>query len=121
VVAIFASRLLRGEEAVINGNGEQTRDFVFVKDVVAANMAVTDRPDLLGAFNVGTGVETSVNQLYDAMKFPAAAKHVAAKTGEQMRSVLDGSKLRRVAALPEPTPFAAGLQTTIEWFRAANR
>ena len=53
--------------AEINGTGEQTRDYVYVGDVVAANMTVTEREDLTGAYNVGTGVETSVNELYAAI------------------------------------------------------
>ncbi len=117
VVAIFADRLLRGEGATINGSGEQTRDFVFVKDVVAANMAVSERPELTGAFNVGTGVETSVNELYRAMGFPVNAEHGPAKAGEQMRSVIDGSRLRKLASIPPPTDFATGLRLTIDSFR----
>ena len=98
VIAIFADRLLRGERVTINGSGDQTRDFVFVSDVVAANMAVTERPELTGAYNVGTGIETSVNTLYAEMAkilgVSAPAHHGPAKAGEQMRSVLDGSLLQ---------------------------
>jgi len=121
VIAIFADRMLRGEPVTINGTGEQTRDYVYVADVVAANMAVIERDDLAGAFNVGTGVETSVNALYDAMAriigTTARAEHGPAKTGEQMRSVLDGSKLRRACGLPEPKRLADGLPPTIASFR----
>jgi UDP-glucose 4-epimerase len=121
VVAIFAARMLRGEEVVINGTGEQTRDFVYVADVVRANLAVVDSGDLCGPFNVGTGVETSVLELHDAMAAAAGVtappRHAPAKTGEQMRSVLDGTLLRRAAGLPEPVALAEGLPATIEWFR----
>src|SRR5947207_9350954 len=72
VVAIFAGTLLRGEAVTINGSGEQTRGYVHVADVVAANVAALGGA-WQGSFNVGTGVETSVNALYAAM-----AEHVAA-------------------------------------------
>lgn len=121
VVAIFAEKMLRGDTVTINGSGEQTRDFVYVADVVRANLAVTDDVTLEGSFNVGTGIETSVNQLHEAMAAIAgnqkAALHAPAKTGEQMRSVLDGSRLRRAAGLPEPVSLSDGLAETLHWFR----
>lgn len=121
VVAIFAGRLLRNEPVTINGDGNQTRDFTFVGDVVAANMAVTDRVELSGAFNVGTGVETSINELYDVIAriagTTARPTHGPAKVGEQMRSVLDGGKLRRLAAVGQPQVLREGLQTTVMAFR----
>ena len=121
VVAIFAGRLLRGEAVTVNGSGEQTRDYVHVGDVVAANLAAADG-DWQGAFNVGTGVETSVNALYAAMARHVAAPkqpvHAPAKAGEQMRSVLDGARLRALAGLPAPRALSEGLASTIAWFRA---
>ena len=124
VVAIFAARMLRGEEVTINGTGEQTRDFVYVGDVVAANVAVAERDDLRGPFNVGTGVETSVVQLHQAMAKVLGdtrpANHAPAKAGEQLRSVLDGAALRKVAGLPEPVGLSEGLRRTLEWFRQRN-
>jgi UDP-glucose 4-epimerase len=123
VVAIFAGRLLDGQEVAINGNGEQTRDFVHVSDVVRANMAATEL-GLTGAYNVGTGVETSVNELYRLMAaetgVSAPPKHAPAKAGEQMRSVLDGGLLRRTAQLPGPVSMTDGLRETISWFRSLS-
>ena len=120
VVAIFAGRMLRGEEVTINGSGEQTRDYVYVSDVVAANVAAVEC-ELAGAFNVGTGVETDVNELQQKMAAIVGTavppRHAPAKAGEQMRSVLDGSRLRSLAGLPEPVSFDEGLTRTIEWFR----
>ena len=66
VVAIFAGRLLEGQPVTINGSGEQTRDFIYVGDVVAANLAASEG-DWQGEYNVGTGVETSINELYEAL------------------------------------------------------
>ena len=121
VVAIFAERMLRGDGVTIHGSGEQTRDFVYVDDVVAANAAAVEREDLTGAFNVGTGVETSVNELYarmaELLSIDQPATHGPAKTGEQMRSVIDGSRLRSIASLPEPVAFRDGLARTLKWFR----
>jgi UDP-glucose 4-epimerase len=120
VVAIFAGLLLDGQTARINGTGEQTRDYVFVEDVVRANMAASEI-DTDGIFNVGTGVETSVNQLYagltEALGIPRPAEHGPAKAGEQLRSVLDGTKLRKLAGLPEPVALPEGLRRTVEWIR----
>ncbi|MFZ1502424.1 MAG: NAD-dependent epimerase/dehydratase family protein, partial [Nitrospira sp.] len=63
VVAIFIQKMLRGEQAVVNGNGRQTRDFVFVEDVVESNLMAMG-PEVEGVYNVGTGIETSVNDLF---------------------------------------------------------
>ena len=121
VVAIFAGAILDGQRARINGTGEQTRDYVFVHDVVRANMAASEM-NLDGRFNVGTGVETSVNQLYDALcrviGVDVPAEHAPAKAGEQMRSVLDASKLWNTAKLPAPVQLEEGLTATIDWMRS---
>jgi len=107
VVAIFIGKKLRGERAKINGDGEQTRDYVYVADVVAANMDVTESSET-GPYNVGTGIETSVNQL--AKMIGVETDHGPAKAGEQRRSVL-ASKFGR-------TPLADGLRETLAWFTA---
>ncbi len=121
VVAIFAGILLDGGTARINGNGEQTRDYVMVEDVVRANMAASEL-DVDGIFNVGTGIETSVNELYAALEevlgIDRPAEHGEAKAGEQKRSVLDGRKLRNLAQLPEPVPLAEGLRRTVQWIQS---
>jgi UDP-glucose 4-epimerase len=123
VIAIFARKMLRDEEVTINGSGEQTRDYTFVEDVVAANVAAVEHA-LTGAWNVGTGIETSVNELHtllaDAARVTRAAKHGPAKTGEQMRSVLDGSRLRTLAKLAPPVALREGLERTVEWFRSCG-
>lgn len=121
VVAIFAGALLDGQKVRINGDGEQTRDYVFVDDVVRANMAASEL-DGDGIFNVGTGVETTVNELFvairEAVGVQAEAEHGPAKAGEQVRSVLDGSKLRNLAKLQEPVTLQDGLRRTIDWLRS---
>ena len=123
VVAIFAGRLLGGQPSTINGSGTQTRDFVYIDDVVAANLAASEA-EWQGEYNVGTGVETSVNELYASLASIAGhdipAAHSPAKEGEQLRSVLDGSRLQKLAELPERTPLGYGLAKTFAWLRDAG-
>ena len=120
VVGIFMNRLLAGEDAVVYGDGGQTRDYVHVADVVAACRASFEGRTS-GTFNVGTGVETSVNALYELVARACGStrppRHAPGKPGEQRRSVLDPSRLRRVLGLPGFVPLAEGLEATAEWFR----
>jgi len=108
VIAIFADRMSRGEPVIINGDGEQTRDFVYVGDVVAANIAAIERAGLQGAFNVGTGIETSINEIHrliaQALGVDELPRRGPAKAGEQRRSVLRPSALQ-----PVPVRLADGL------------
>jgi len=120
VVAIFSEAMLAGRPVKINGDGEQTRDYVFVGDLVEAG-ARAAKSDLAGVWNLGTGVETSVNRLFSVLakeygyaKDPA---HVPAPAGEQKRSVLDSSAVRRDFGLPPWTPFEQGVKPTAEFFR----
>jgi UDP-glucose 4-epimerase len=120
VVAIFLNRLLAGAAPTINGPGLQTRDYVHVSDVVRANKAAIDLPGFR-IYNVGTGVETSVVQLYAelarAVGSDLQARHGPAKPGEQQRSVIDASLIRRELGLPDPLPLREGLARTAAWFR----
>jgi UDP-glucose 4-epimerase len=119
VVAIFLDRLLSGQECVINGDGRQTRDYVFVEDVVAANLAALGRP-AFGVFNVGTGVETDVVELHRllaaAVGSPRPARHGPAKPGEQLRSSISAARLAQELGVRVATPLEAGLQRTARWF-----
>lgn len=120
VVAIFAARLLAGEQAVINGDGKQTRDYVYVGDVVAANVAALNYA-YSDYFNVGTGTETDVNELFAIINRAtgnrAQEQHVPAKAGEQMRSVLDWSKAKRLLGWEPKMKLNDGLAETVDWFR----
>lgn len=120
VVAIFLNRLLAGSAPTINGEGLQTRDYVHVSDVVRANVAAVGLSGFR-VYNVGTGVETSVVQLYQelarAVGSDLQAQHGPAKPGEQQRSVIDASRLRGELGLPEPLPLREGLARTAAWFR----
>jgi UDP-glucose 4-epimerase len=122
VVAIFATRLVHGEPVVINGDGTQTRDYVHVHDVVRANLAAVDGP--AGIYNIGTGIETDVNTLYqmlaEATGVTTAAEHGPAKPGEQRRSCLDTSGTRERLAWSAAIGFLDGMRTTVEYFRNAG-
>jgi UDP-glucose 4-epimerase len=121
VVAIFLDRLLAGTAPTINGDGQQTRDYVHVSDVVKANLAVLGLPGF-HIYNVGTGIETNVVELYNeiarALGTDLQATHGPGKPGEQRRSVITAAKLRHDLNVPEPIPLAEGLKRTAEWFRA---
>lgn len=119
VVAIFAQHLLRHESCLINGDGEQTRDFVYVADVVRANvLAVTTA--LHGIYNVGTGSETSVNTLYAHLSRYAGSsrspQYGPPKAGEQRRSVLACGKLHAAANWRPEVSLEEGLRRTVAYF-----
>ena len=122
VVAIFAEAILNGRRPKIRGDGGQTRDYIYVGDLVeaAARAAASDR---IGTWNLGTGVETSVTRLFELiaaeLAYSEQAEHVPLPPGEQRRSVLDGSAARRDFDLPPYTPLAKGLKTTADFFRTA--
>ena len=124
VVAIFLDRLLAGRECLINGDGMQTRDYTFVADVVAANLAALGRPGF-HVYNVGTGIETDVVRLYrqiaDALGDGRTAAHGPAKGGEQRRSVIAAARLERELGVRVATPLADGIATTAAWFAARAR
>jgi UDP-glucose 4-epimerase len=120
VVAIFADRLLSGQPCVINGDGEQTRDYVYVEDVAEATALAVDQPQATGSVNIGTGVETTVNDLYRRLATGAGstapARHGPPKAGEQRRSALDVARAKRLLGWTPATPLNAGLGKTLEYF-----
>jgi UDP-glucose 4-epimerase len=120
VVAIFAERLLSGREPTINGDGGQTRDYVHVDDVVAANLLAMETPHC-GAYNVGTSIETDVNALFAhiarACDSDAPAVHGPAKPGEQRRSCLDIRLAAERLGWSPRIALAEGLAQTVDWFR----
>ena len=120
VVAIFTKAMLDGGQPVINGDGEQTRDYVYVGDVVRANLAALDY-DGSGIFNVGTGRETSVNELFRILRDETGAdvpeEHAPAKPGEQQRSVLGYENSHRALGWTPQVDLRDGLARTVNWFR----
>ncbi len=97
VVAIFCKDLTLGNTSTINGTGEQTRDYVYVEDVVHANVLALANDTPSGIYNVGTGIETSVNELHRLLRETSGkslpARHGTAKVGEQARSSVDPTRL----------------------------
>jgi len=120
VVAIFIERFLADEQPVINGDGLQTRDFVYVQDVVRANLLALDYPKA-GIFNIGTGQETDVLTIYLKLQeltgSPLRPVHGPAKAGEQRRSVLDCHLARDLLGWQPETTLTTGLYHTVEAFR----
>ena len=120
VVAIFAGRFLGKERATVFGDGRQTRDFVFVDDVVDAFVRASDRGGGL-TINIGTGREVSVQQLYDTMGrltgFDEPPRYAPARAGELERSALDPSRAELHLGWKPWTDLDTGLQRTLGWFR----
>ncbi len=122
VVAIFLERMLRGEPPVINGDGRQTRDYVYVGDVAAANVAALDHKGSSLVCNVGTGHETDVlgvfRSLRAALGVDVPEVFGPAREGEQRRSVLDPAKAARLLGWSPKTDIGEGLRLTAAWFAA---
>jgi UDP-glucose 4-epimerase len=121
VIAIFAQKLLRGEQPVINGDGLQTRDYVYVGDVVAANILAL-QPQMIGAYNIGTGIETDVNTLFghlrDLTQSTCKEQHAPAKQGEQLRSVLSHERIFASFGWTPKMDIVEGLSKTVDSFRS---
>ena len=120
VVAIFTQKMLTGEVPVINGNGHQTRDYVYIDDIVDANIAVLNQ-EIEGVLNVGTGKETSVNELYQLLRtetrFNQKEVYGPEKRGELLRSVLDFGKLNKATDWEPRVGFEEGLARTVAYFK----
>lgn len=124
VIAIFIGKMLAGDQPIINGDGKQTRDYIYVDDVVSANMISLDS-NLKGSFNVGTGTETDVNMLFSTLRSLIGAEvketYGPAKPGEQLRSVLDSSSLKNESGWKPAVPLEEGLRRTVEYFRTRRK
>lgn len=137
VLAVFVERLLQNKGLMINGDGEQTRDFVYVADVVNANRATAEAifknnlktENNFTIFNVGTGIETTVNQIVTALKnawsklnpetsWPkdVSISNGPAVSGEQRRSVIDSSKLKAELGWNWEVGLSVGVVKTLESF-----
>ena len=130
VVAIFCGRILDGRPLTVFGDGEQTRDYVYVRDVATATYLAATKPlprreklDSRG-FNIGTGVGTSVNYLartlIDASGISVPIEYAAPRRGEQQHSYLDASKAKEVLGWSAATSLPEGLAESFKWF-AGNR
>lgn len=121
VVAIWSERMIRNQECVVYGDGEQTRDFVYVADVADALVRAAAKGGG-EVINIGTGVQTSVNELYTAMAsslgIQAPARHAEPRPGELRHIALDVSKAERLLGWKPATPLDDGVAITTAWFAA---
>jgi UDP-glucose 4-epimerase len=121
VVAIFSGRMLRGEPVTVNGDGKQTRDYVYVGDVARMSLLALER-DATGPVNIGTGRETDVNELaatlLEVSGSRSEVRHGPAKGGEQRRSVVDIRRAAEVFGWRPEVSLRDGLARTVEFFRA---
>ncbi len=126
VVSIFIQRILQEKSLVINGDGNQTRDFVFVEDVAKANLLATESNMKAATFNVGTGKETSVNQLFEAISQVLSEKtikksNIDAIAGEVSRSCLDTQKIQNDLNWKPSTNLSEGIKKTVEFFQERKK
>jgi UDP-glucose 4-epimerase len=124
VVAIFTGRMLAGQPVIINGDGEQTRDFVYVGDCARANLlALTAAPEF-AIYNLGSGRGTSVNEIFAALQritgYQQRALSGPAKLGETRYIYLDATKASRELGWSPQVPLEDGLAQTVEYFRVAE-
>ena len=121
VISIFATSMINNKQPIIFGDGTQIRDYVYVKDVVAANVAVLTIGDN-EAFNIGTGIETDVNGIFkvlkDAIGYDKDAKHIDAKPGDLQRNVLDNSKAKSILNWEPKFELKEAIKETVAWFRS---
>ena len=122
VVAVFSGNLAAGRVSTIYGTGEQTRDYVHVEDVARANVLALEGTPLSGAYNIGTGIETSVNQLYEALREISGKglppEHGPGRPGEQARSSINPAKAARSLGWRPKVKLTAGLENTLRFFGA---
>ncbi len=124
VVAIFCGRMLAEQPCTIYGDGEQTRDYVYVSDVARANLAALNTP-VSGPFNIGTGLETTVNQLYRSLARIAGISDppifAAMRSGEQRRSVISPARAAAELGWKPEVELDEGLRRTFESFKENSR
>jgi UDP-glucose 4-epimerase len=120
VVAIFSNKIIKGNSPVINGDGGQTRDYVFVGDAVDANVRAIES-SFTGAINIGTSQETNVNELFSMLREFSGKSieeiHGPAKPGEQYRSVLEYKSANEILGWKPLVPVKDGLKITYDWFK----
>jgi nucleoside-diphosphate-sugar epimerase len=129
VLAIFIGRMLRGEEIVIHGDGEQSRDFVHIDDVSRAWVGAIDVKSTYGrVLNLGTGTPTTVNQLCDAVlsafghtRQTYPVRYQSTQLGDLRVSAADTTLVTTLLDWKQQVPLTDGIQRTIDWARATHR
>lgn len=120
-VPIFILKALRGEDLTVFGDGGQTRDFIFVKDIVGALAHVAARPDVTGSYNVGYGTSVSISELArDILRLtgsPSHVTHLPVRPGDVRHSLASADRLRATGWRPEHS-LSEGLERTVAWYRS---
>jgi UDP-glucose 4-epimerase len=121
VVAIFTGQMLSGKQVVINGDGEQLRDYVFVGDCARANVLALTNEKAAKIYNLGSGKGTSVNQIFATLKtiigYPLDALHGPAKLGETRHIYLDGSRAQRELGWTPAVSLEEGMRQVVEHYK----
>jgi len=124
VVAIFCGKMLAGEQVIINGDGEQTRDYVYVGDCARANVMVADENKAIGIYNLGSGKGTSVNEIFAGLRditgYKLAPVHGPAKLGETRFIYLSAEKAARELGWKPTVELMDGLKKTVDYFRVSE-
>lgn len=125
VVAIFTGQMLADEQVVINGDGEQTRDFVYVGDCAQANLLALTTENSNGIFNIGYNRGTSVNEIFQVLKkatdYKLAPVYGPAKVGETRHIYLKADKAQQVLGWKPTISLEEGLEKTVDYFRKTDR
>jgi UDP-glucose 4-epimerase len=120
VVAIFTRCMLQGKQPTVNGDGNQTRDFVYVHDIARANLLALESP-FIGELNIGTGIETSINTIFQEIRDLISPNipeiHGPPMPGEQLRSVLSYEKAKSILGWEPTVPLVEGLKHTVAFFQ----
>lgn len=124
VVAIFTGQMLAGEQVVINGDGKQERDFVYVNDCALANVLALTTRHVNTIYNLGSGEGTSVNEIFETLVqvtgYRRSAVHGPPKLGETRRIYLDARKARKDLAWIPLVSLKEGLEKTVDYFRSTE-
>lgn len=122
VVAIFTGQMVRGEQVVIHGDGQQERDFVFVQDVAAANVLALGHREGGQVYNLGAGEPTSVNQIFAALQqvtgYDKAPQYGPARLGETRKIYLDATKARLELGWQPAVDLVTGMQMTVDYYKS---
>ena len=122
VIPRFSTRMLDGKPPIVYGDGEQTRDFTFIANVIEANWKAATHPNAVGeAFNIGCGAQTSLNQLIEKMNGILGSQfepiYESPRKGDVRRSVANIDKARKLLGFVPETSLEAGLRQVLDWYR----
>jgi UDP-glucose 4-epimerase len=124
VIAIFCEKAVNGESGVIEGTGEQTRDYIFIDDIISAKLAALSS-DKVGVYNIATNKEVSIKQIAETIKKLTDGKidfvHGPARSVDQQRSALDYSRAKNELGWEPKVSLEQGLAKTLEWFKSKKK